>query len=320
MFDLQKPSTTIYYNCTNTRTESLLIGELAPLSADNISPEEFTEHSVITACDPLNTLLIIEFSVKWAPEFHRSIAKVLEDTRLSILFIVSPKEAKEALSYPLHRPVSFLPSTYLTTAALKHFYHRATDRQFTHALLIQAQERADQLKRKLSIAKEEVKRLRYFDPVLEIPNRAAIIAILSRDLARVRRDVDTNGLTVTLVHIDGLGTINDQLGLESGDQYLKNIAETLSRNMREYDYIGRYSSNELLVIASFSHRGGATLFWQRVLTVLQGERIHLVDEHLPVKVHLGLTTSATASVDAILSTCDDAVKQAKEEQHAMVYI
>jgi diguanylate cyclase (GGDEF)-like protein len=77
-------------------------------------------------------------------------------------------------------------------------------------------------------------------------NRAAIIAFLQREVARSLRE--GTALGVILVDVDHFKKINDELGHESGDYVLKEIAKRFSASLREYDGVGRYGGEEFLLV------------------------------------------------------------------------
>lgn len=77
-------------------------------------------------------------------------------------------------------------------------------------------------------------------------NRAAIIAFLQRELARsLREDLP---LGVILVDVDYFKRVNDELGHETGDFVLQEVAKRLSASVREYDGVGRYGGEEFLLV------------------------------------------------------------------------
>ena len=77
-------------------------------------------------------------------------------------------------------------------------------------------------------------------------NRRFITACLNEELeAAYRRE---KRLTVAMIDIDNFKMINDTYGHVFGDYVLKRIVETMERNLRQTDIIGRYGGDEFLII------------------------------------------------------------------------
>ena len=84
------------------------------------------------------------------------------------------------------------------------------------------------------------------DFLTKLWNRAAIIAFLQREVARSLRE--GGALGVILLDVDHFKKINDELGHETGDYVLQEMAKRLSANLREYDGVGRYGGEEFLLV------------------------------------------------------------------------
>jgi diguanylate cyclase (GGDEF)-like protein len=78
-------------------------------------------------------------------------------------------------------------------------------------------------------------------------NRDSILELLARELARAARE--GSSLCVMLAGIDQFKSLNNQHGASQGDLVLGEIAKRLSALMRPYDHIGRYSTEQLLIVA-----------------------------------------------------------------------
>jgi diguanylate cyclase (GGDEF)-like protein len=90
------------------------------------------------------------------------------------------------------------------------------------------------------------------DPLTGIQNRRSGEEQLRQDMARARRA--ENQILVALVDIDQLQNINDHFGYHVGDVCLTQIAEILSKSVREGDWLARWDGDEfLLVLWNFNH-------------------------------------------------------------------
>lgn len=110
----------------------------------------------------------------------------------------------------------------------------------------QAGRRIVELQQKLAPANEALHYAATYDFLTRLWNRRAIIAFLQREMARSLRQ--GSALGVILVDVDHFKKVNDELGHETGDYVLQEIAKRFSASLREYDGIGRYGSEEFLLV------------------------------------------------------------------------
>jgi diguanylate cyclase (GGDEF)-like protein len=84
------------------------------------------------------------------------------------------------------------------------------------------------------------------DFLLGIPNRRGFEHELQRAVAYIKRYRASGALI--LLDVDRLKPINDAFGHAAGDQVLKAIAETLSRQVRASDVVGRLGGDEFALL------------------------------------------------------------------------
>src|SRR6204780_3486042 len=85
------------------------------------------------------------------------------------------------------------------------------------------------------------------DGLTGIPNRAAIMEALAREISRQSRDNRPFG--IVLADIDHFKNVNDTYGHLSGDNVLRMVAQQLRDSTRPYDSVGRYGGEEFLIVA-----------------------------------------------------------------------
>jgi two-component system cell cycle response regulator len=103
-----------------------------------------------------------------------------------------------------------------------------------------------ELQQRLVSANSALRHAASHDFLTSLWNRAAIMTFLQREVARSLRGRSTLG--VILVDVDHFKKVNDELGHESGDYVLQDIAKRLSSSLREYDGVGRYGGEEFLLV------------------------------------------------------------------------
>jgi diguanylate cyclase (GGDEF)-like protein len=78
-------------------------------------------------------------------------------------------------------------------------------------------------------------------------NRDSILELLTRELARTARE---NGeLCVMLVGIDQFQEISREHGQAQAEAVVAEVAKRLTATMRTYDHVGRYNTEQLLIVA-----------------------------------------------------------------------
>jgi diguanylate cyclase (GGDEF)-like protein len=150
------------------------------------------------------------------------------------------------------------------------------------------------------------------DSLTGLWNRAAILAVLDRELARASREGDPIG--VLLADLDHFKQINDTHGHLVGDRVLRQAARRLQAELRSYDGVGRYGGEEFLVVLPGCD-GPATLrLAERLRAGLEAEQVDLGDTPLTVTASLGgawWRPQGKADAVALLRAADEALYQAK---------
>ncbi len=102
------------------------------------------------------------------------------------------------------------------------------------------------LHRQLVAARESLREQATKDFLTNIWNRASILDILQRELARGCREMRPVG--VVLADLDHFKSVNDTFGHFAGDAVLREFARRMVLSIRPYDAIGRYGGEEFLIV------------------------------------------------------------------------
>lgn len=94
----------------------------------------------------------------------------------------------------------------------------------------------------------EIEYLAQHDALTHLPNRRQLHLELDRLIDRTSRASDK--FAVLFLDLDGFKKINDELGHEAGDAFLKNIAARFQQQIRSFDVIARYGGDEFIVLLS----------------------------------------------------------------------
>lgn len=122
-------------------------------------------------------------------------------------------------------------------------------------------------------------------------------------------------LCIAMIDIDHFKDINDQHGHQIGDQVLNHFAQTLSKNVRKFDLVGRYGGDEFIVLFANTDLIQANKAMQRLAQQLETP-IELPD-------HISLATSFSlgfavmqqdATLDNLIHIADQTMYKMKKSK------
>jgi len=147
---------------------------------------------------------------------------------------------------------------------------------------------------------EQLRRLAGRDELTGIANRRTFNDALRRELARTRRD--GRPLSVLLFDLDGLKTINDELGHPAGDEALRLVARFGSEALRNGDMLARLGGDEFGVVLPNTDELQARAIGHRIRALLAGQRV----DGAPIRLSLGVavTSGEDSSEGALLLAAD----------------
>jgi len=111
-----------------------------------------------------------------------------------------------------------------------------------------------------------LKELAFKDGVRGLYNRRFFSIRLDEEVSRHRQS--RHPVSVVLLHLDGLGRINDALGRVAGDETLRAVAEILLKQTRGINVVSRYDGGLFAVVLVETSLAGARLYVDRIRYVL----------------------------------------------------
>ncbi|MBV2092670.1 MAG: EAL domain-containing protein, partial [Candidatus Thiodiazotropha sp. (ex Ctena orbiculata)] len=157
-----------------------------------------------------------------------------------------------------------------------------------------------------------------YDSLTALPNRRLLIDRLGQAQSRCRRHHHRGA--VLFMDLDHFKTINDSLGHNVGDLLLQQVAERLTREIRDEDTASRLGGDEFIVlfseldgnpqIAAQQARQGA----EKIQSTLS-KPYNISDNELHITPSIGIVIFPMdgANADDILKYADTAMYRAKEE-------
>jgi diguanylate cyclase len=174
----------------------------------------------------------------------------------------------------------------------------------------------------ITAQKELERSLKYqatHDLLTGLPNRSALMAILSGAIERAKRSGEASA--VLFLDLDGFKAINDRHGHQVGDQVLQMFSDRLREAVRGTDTVARLSGDEFVIIAEQLKDGKADA--QRIADKV----INANAAPLPLVGGLVLRTSigialhrGQQSEDELLIQADAAMYRAKNRGGSQVFI
>jgi diguanylate cyclase len=180
----------------------------------------------------------------------------------------------------------------------------------------QLQLHTDAIARELDQARDTLSWLAYHDELTALPNRSNVLDLLDRLLPLAASE--RFQVAVMFIDLDGFKSINDTLGHEVGDNFLRSVADALRASVRSRDTVARFGGDEFVVVLErFRSEANLVAICRKILA--------LVSRPVPVDGHRVTTTPSIGvamfprdGVDAasLLRHADLAMYAAKEQGKA----
>jgi diguanylate cyclase (GGDEF)-like protein len=151
------------------------------------------------------------------------------------------------------------------------------------------------------------------DHLTGMQNRRSYYERVEEEILRNHRYDDP--FTIAFLDIDNFKTINDTKGHGEGDKLLRQVAEVLSKAVRETDMVARVGGDEFALLLPETTGESALTAVTKVRKKLQMS----VENRWPVTFSIGLVTylKSPDTVDEVIGRADRLMYMAKEAKDAM---
>ncbi|MEJ2599484.1 MAG: diguanylate cyclase [Anaerolineales bacterium] len=163
-----------------------------------------------------------------------------------------------------------------------------------------------------SLLHSRMQRLAITDSVTNLYNRRGFHELARREIERARRF--DHSLSVVMMDLDQLKSVNDTYGHAVGDQVLRTLADRLSQHVREFDILCRYGGDEFALLLPETDLFMAASVAERLRASIADEPIDTDGGPVSVTISLGVTkaTQDTANLEELLKSADRALYTAKQ--------
>ncbi|MDO5745260.1 MAG: EAL domain-containing protein [Micrococcaceae bacterium] len=161
----------------------------------------------------------------------------------------------------------------------------------------------------LEMARDQMERLAFTDPLTQLANRAALIRAIDAAIATL--DNHAGAPAVLLLDLDSFKSINDTYGHSMGDKVLRRLSQRLEASVRSEDVIARLGGDEFALLVHVERHAVLDLA-QRIVASMN--EVMVIDGiYLSPSASLGFTWIREGNgSDQILLEADTAMYVAKK--------
>jgi len=158
---------------------------------------------------------------------------------------------------------------------------------------------------------KELEGLTYLDGLTRIANRSYLETFIVSKLNELRRLNWSFG--VIFADVDQFKPVNDTFGHQAGDAVLRMVAQTLLKNCRSFDLVGRWGGEEFLcVISNLKDANQIMLIADRLRALVESSWVSLADCSLHVTISLGVTLARLQDTpETLVQRADDLMYRSK---------
>ncbi len=150
------------------------------------------------------------------------------------------------------------------------------------------------------------------DPLTGLFNRRYLEETLSREVSRARRE--GSELAVLMIDVDHFKQFNDTYGHEVGDNVLRCIGRTLSRQCRESDLACRYGGEEFALVLPLTTQAQAVAKAEQIraeIRDIEQTQTSVIPKPVTISVGLAMCPADAVTAESLLELADQALYRAK---------
>lgn len=172
-------------------------------------------------------------------------------------------------------------------------------------------------------ASDEIQRLAFYDPLTHLPNRRLLIDRLNQALAASARSGRDGA--ILFLDLDHFKTLNDSLGHDFGDMLLQQVAERLTKVVREGDTVARLGGDEYVIMLedlselALEAAAQAEMIGEKIIISLnQPYQLATHEYHSTPSIGVTLFSGHKQTQEELLKHADIAMYQAKKAGRNML--
>ena len=131
----------------------------------------------------------------------------------------------------------------------------------------------------------QLKQLSSIDPLTKLANRRSMMEKLNISMHLLRKDKKI--FSLILGDIDDFKKVNDTYGHDCGDKVLVMVADTISSQMREGDFVCRWGGEEILILVNGNIEAAKSL-GDRILNKICASEVNFEGQSVKVTMTFGV--------------------------------
>ena len=148
--------------------------------------------------------------------------------------------------------------------------------------------------------KRELERMQLLDPLTEVGNQRFLEIHLQTRLEEIKKYRIPFGLFY--IDVDHLKEVNDSYGKPAGDQILRSVAQTINNNIRFFDLVGRWKSDEFLIVVLNVDENKLDYVGNKIRLLVEKSNITVDAKLVRVTISMGATIATRVDNLEILIT------------------
>ncbi len=149
------------------------------------------------------------------------------------------------------------------------------------------------------------------DALTGIHNRVSLEEKLNQEQSRNQRN--GKSFSIILADIDRINKINEEYGLSVGDHVIIRTSSFLAQNIRSHDIVGRWSSEEFLILLPETNLAEARVLAEKIRSLLEVEKLSFNQHQISLTLSMG-ASHCTSDIkwDKCLVKAQESLRKAKE--------
>jgi diguanylate cyclase (GGDEF)-like protein len=149
------------------------------------------------------------------------------------------------------------------------------------------------------------------DLLTGIHNRPGLEEKLIHEQSRSQRS--RKMFSIILADIDHINNINEEFGMKVGDQVIIRTASLLTENVRSHDLVGRWSSEEFLILLPETELADAKILAEKIRSLIENEKLNFDQNQIPLTLSMGVSNCPLEMKwDKALVEAQECLHKAKE--------
>jgi diguanylate cyclase (GGDEF)-like protein len=126
------------------------------------------------------------------------------------------------------------------------------------------------------------------DLLTGLQNRVSLEEKLNQEQSRSLRTGKV--FSLILADIDHINTINDEFGMQVGDQVILRTASILAEGIRSHDFVGRWSSEEFLILLPDTGLEEANILAEKIRVRIENEKLDFNQNQIGLTLSMGINS------------------------------